>query len=115
MSEQQLQNEILRMIGASFPDSARAWRNNSGALKDQSGRLVRFGCPGSPDILGIAKGGIWFGIEVKTEMGRMSEAQKNFRNMVLSMGGHYACVRSINEAWDFLHQIIFGISNSGRE
>jgi hypothetical protein len=109
--EQITQNEILLMIGLCFPQSARAWRNNTGAYKSPEGQLIRYGCPGSPDILGIARGGVWFGIEVKSDTGRMSEAQKNFRNMVISMDGHYAMVRSVAEAKRFLEDV----TNVGRE
>lgn len=42
------------------------WRNNSGALQDRFGRLVRFGKVGSSDILGVDGGsGKFIAIEVK--------------------------------------------------
>jgi len=32
----------------------RVWRNNTGALRDQDGRLVRYGlCVGSSDLIGL--------------------------------------------------------------
>ena len=46
-----IQNAI-RLEHGSGP--ARLWRNNTGALKDATGRLVRYGlCPGSSDLIGL--------------------------------------------------------------
>lgn len=98
MIEQAIVNEILLMLGRLYPHDVRAWRNNTGALKDGNGRVVKFGCPGSPDIIGIAKPGRFIGIEVKTLTGRQSEQQRMFQKMVESMGGKYFLVRSVEEA-----------------
>ncbi len=98
MNEQTIVNEILLMVGRSYPETVRLWRNNTGAFQDKTGRVVRFGCPGSPDLLGIIRPGRFLGIEVKTSTGRQSEQQKSFMKMVESMGGIYLLVRSVEEA-----------------
>ena len=96
-NEQAIVNGILLMVGAKFPSTVRLWRNNTGALKDGNGRVVKFGCPGSPDLLGVIRPGFFLGIEVKDRT-RQSEQQKNFQAMVGSMGGIYLLVHSVEEA-----------------
>jgi len=45
------------------------WRMNSGALKTQRGRLVRFGAKGMADIHAIGPGGVAIWIECKRPAG----------------------------------------------
>ena len=93
MNEHVIQSRILLEIG-SIP-WLRVWRNNTGALLDRNGKLVKFGLQGSADILGIMKPqGRFLAIEVKTEKGRQSESQKRFQQMVEDMGGLYILARS---------------------
>lgn len=100
MSEAAIVADILLMIGKEFPSTIRAWRNNSGALPDAHGRLVKFGLVGSADILGLigSEGGHFLAIEVKAPGGKRTQAQVNFANMVVSMGGRYILARSVDEA-----------------
>ena len=100
MSEIRIQQEILQAIGAR--DDLRVWRNQTGALRDERGRLVRFGLPGSADILGILKGGRFLAIEVKSPTGRQSEQQHNFERMVRNMGGLYILARSVSDVLEVL-------------
>lgn len=102
-NEQAIVNGILLMVGTKFPNTIRLWRNNTGALKDTTGRLIKFGCPGSPDLLGIMRPGLFVGIEVKDRT-RQSEQQKNFQAMVGSMGGIYLLVHSVDEAEEELRR-----------
>jgi len=96
MKEIQIQQEILKTYGAR-PDM-RIWRNQTEALKDERGRLVRFGLIGSADILGIIKhNGTLLAIEVKTDTGRQTEQQKAFQNMIESHGGIYILARSVDD------------------
>ena len=99
-------NEILIAIGREFPTSVRAWRNNTGAFKDPSGRLVRYGLPGSPDIIGIIKGGRFLGIEVKTAKGRQTEIQRSFAAMASGLGAVVFVARSVEEAMEGLMMTI---------
>lgn len=56
----------------------RVWRNNTGALRDQEGRLVRYGlCVGSSDLIGIYKGR-FVAIEVKAPGKQPTEEQVKF-------------------------------------
>ena len=72
------------------------WRNNSGAVRTGS-RFIRYGLPGSPDVIGIVNGQ-FVGIEVKREDGKQSECQQEFERLATKYGGRYAVVRSAREA-----------------
>ena len=72
------------------------WRNNSGATK-VGARFIRYGLPGSPDVIGIVNGQ-FVGIEVKREDGKQSEHQLAFERLAVKYGGRYAVVRSVREA-----------------
>lgn len=96
MKEHEIQQRILLAIGAR-PD-LRVWRNNSGAVKNDRGQLIRFGCPGSADILGImAPDGRFLAIEVKSDTGRQSDQQRHFQAMVENHGGLYILARSVDD------------------
>lgn len=64
-----------------------AWRNNSGCLRDPTGRPVRFGKTGSSDILGLTGSGRLLSIEVKRPGGKLSEPQREFLTAVNASGG----------------------------
>ena len=76
------------------------WRNNVGVLPDRTGRPVRYGVGGNggSDLIGIAPGGIWVAIEVKTKTGKPSKAQVNFIAAVRRMGGRAGVAKSGPEA-----------------
>lgn len=66
---------------------ATVWRNNTGALKDINGRLIRYGlCVGSSDIIGIYKGR-FLAIEVKAPGKKPTKEQLNFIRVVNEKGG----------------------------
>ena len=101
-----IQNAI-RIEHGSGP--ARLWRNNTGALKDATGRLVRYGlCPGSSDLIGLRTRIIteadlghrfaqFVAIEVK-DRGRPTPEQEAFITMVQQAGGLAGVARSVDEA-----------------
>ncbi len=72
---------------------AFVWRNNTGVLKDEHGRKVRFGFNGSADVIGAAPDGRFLAVECKTEVGRLSEAQERFLQRVRERGGIALVVR----------------------
>ena len=100
MTEAAIQSEIHRVIG-SRPD-CRIWRQNTGVARDtRTGRMIRFGIPGTPDLIGIVSvGGIgaFLGIEVKSAKGKQTKAQKSFQSMLARMGGCYILARSVEDA-----------------
>ena len=84
-------------------EGARVFRNNTGVLKDKTGRPVKFGlCKGGSDIIGICPDGKFLAVECKTEKGRASPAQVRFIEMVQSMGGRAGIARCAQDAIDIL-------------
>ena len=107
MSEHELQQRIRLACGRG---PVRLWRNNSGALVDQQGRLVRFGlCKGSSDLIGLRTLEIttdlvgqrlaqFVALEIKTARGVVSPEQRAFLALVEQLGGVAAVCRSVEEA-----------------
>jgi hypothetical protein len=78
------------------------WRNNTGALVDQNGRLVRFGLAvGSADLVGCLDGR-FVALEVKTPTGRVSQEQAQWIECVRRNGGLATVVRSVGDAAAFI-------------
>lgn len=99
---------------------ARAFRNNNGlgwigkshVIKEikkitvypgdvviRSARPLHAGLgEGSPDLVGWTKGGLFLGVEVKTDIGKPSEAQLNWVDAIRAAGGRAGVVRSAEEA-----------------
>lgn len=72
------------------------------AVRDrQPPKLFRHGFKpeqrGIPDIWGVLKGGRFFGIEVKTEKGKLSFEQGEFINNVRAQGGIAFVARSVED------------------
>lgn len=115
-SEKAIQNDTLIAITA-LP-GLMAWRNNTGQawqgelrragigqlVRVERGmvilgnaRPIRFGIPGSPDIIGVynQRG---FGLEMKTRTGRQREEQAKFQAAWERAGGLYGLPRSVEDA-----------------
>ena len=104
--EQRVQNQIRLDLGRG---PVRLWRNNTGALKDAAGRLVRYGlCPGSSDIIGLRQVvvtpdmvghtlAVFAAIEVK-DRGRATPEQQAFIDAVATLGGMAGVARSVDDA-----------------
>jgi hypothetical protein len=76
-----------------------AWRNNTGALPDRQGRIVRYGlCNGGSDLIGLAPDGIFFAVEVKTATGKPTPEQLTFIAAIRRQGGRAGVARSPAEA-----------------
>lgn len=99
-----IKSNILRAVGRRR--DVFVWNNPTGVARTMDGnRIIKFGCPGSPDILGIQEVTITpemvgmtfgraFGIEVKTDRGVQSEQQKRFESAWRLRGGLYLLARS---------------------
>jgi hypothetical protein len=119
MSKLESEIQQLILIEASKHD-IKLWRNNSGALKDATGRLVRYGLGNTSeqinkelktsDLIGITpfmfgdiKVGIFTAIECKREgwvfnpNDKREQAQMNYINAVISRGGLAGFASSIDE------------------
>jgi hypothetical protein len=104
MNETNLMNTIMLA-----PHGCRLFRNNTGAIKDQTGRLVRFGlCKGSSDLIGFKpvtitpemvgrQVAVFTAIEVKTPDGKPTPEQLHFLNRVKELGGIAGIARSVDD------------------
>lgn len=95
-AETKLVGDILRTFG-SLP-GLRLWRANTGAARDRTGRVIRFGVVGQADISGVlAPHGRRVEIECKTATGRQTEQQARFQAMIEQHGGIYILARSVDD------------------
>lgn len=95
-SEANIQRECMIALSAA---GCLVWRNNTGVLPDARGVPVHFGlCKGSSDLIGLAPDGVFIAIEVKTDTGRVSEAQERFIAAVRAKGGRAGVARSADQA-----------------
>jgi hypothetical protein len=113
MNETNLMNSILLAN-----HGCRLFRNNTGAIKDQTGRLVRFGlCRGSADLIGLKPVtitpemvgqtvAIFTAIEVKTPTGKPTPEQLHFINRVKQLGGIAGIARSVDDALAITNPIL---------
>lgn len=108
MKESNIQSAIMLALSES---GVLIFRNNVGALKDKTGRIVRYGVcnPGGSDLIGATPViiteemvgqtlAVFTAIEVKTATGRASEAQTLFIEAVRRHGGRAGIARSPQDA-----------------
>ena len=101
-----VQNKIRLAVGHG---KIRLFRNNTGALLDIKGRLVRFGlCKGSSDLIGFKtititpdmvgkEVAIFSAIEVK-DKGKVTTDQKHFIDIIQNAGGLAGVAKDVDEA-----------------
>lgn len=106
-SEQTIQQRIRLALSRG---ATRLWRNNTGMLRDQQGRPVRFGlCEGSADLIGYTtvtvtpdmvgqQLAVFTAVEVKAPKGRATPAQEAFIAHVRAAGGRAGIARSEADA-----------------
>ncbi len=108
MKEKQIQNAILRTFGTR-PDM-RLWRANVGLARiggmGPHGRVVRFGLSGQADLTGILPNGLRLEIEVKSEFGRQTPEQRDYRHMIERFGGVYVLARSVEDVWQAIGEYL---------
>ena len=104
LTEGQLQDKIRLALGDI--KGLCLWRNNSG-LADVRGHKIRYGVgnPGGADLIGIYLGR-FVAVEIKTPIGRLSVEQRRFRDLVVSLGGIYIVLRSVDEAKEFADALV---------
>lgn len=98
--------ELCRQILITYGQNKnwKLWLNNIGAVKTET-RFVRFGLPGSTDILGFDKSGRFIAIEVKTGTGVLRENQENFKKICLAYNVQYLEARCLFDADLFFKKI----------
>jgi hypothetical protein len=112
VSEQRIQ-QLIRLAVSKGP--TRLWRNNTGALRDEHGRLIRFGlCEGSADLIGYSTVtitpdmvgqtvAVFTAVEVKSPTGRPTPQQVAFLNHIKAAGGRAGIARSVGDAEAILY------------
>lgn len=91
-------NEIIDWLKVT--NKAFAWKNNSGVFR-KGARVVRFGLPGSPDILGICNDGKFLGIEVKIGKDKQRKEQLDFEDICRKLSGHYLVAKNLDDVVNY--------------
>ena len=74
------------------------FRVNGGAFETKRGGFVRCtDISGVADIIGVTRGGKALAVEVKSEKGKQSPAQKIFETNLTACGGVYVLARSVED------------------
>jgi hypothetical protein len=88
---------LYAVSGYLFVKGIFHWRNNTGAYKEGS-RYIRYGAPGSSDIIGICPDGRFLAVECKRPRGgRLTEKQREFLGRVNAAGGVGIVATSVEE------------------
>lgn len=91
------------------PRVADAWRNNTGAVKLDDARFVRFGRKGNADIEGYTRDGRYLAMECKTVKGRATPEQAAFITRAKAHRAIAGIVRSVDDAKALLDAAYPGI------
>ena len=119
-SEGRLLHDVLREFGRG--QNFRIARNNTGVAHECAYcddlhkrhapkqhppyRVVKYGIPGAPDILGIlAPSGRVIALETKSPTGPVTPKQKAYHAMLTKHGGGVVVVRSMDEAREWMREI----------
>lgn len=88
--------ELVRAVLVTVSPLGMAWANNTGALRNAEGRLVRYGLKGSADVLACVRTRM-VAIEVKVGRDTQSKEQRSFASALTSAGGLYIVARSVDD------------------
>ena len=110
-SESVIQQEIMLAIQKAWPKAAII-RQNTGASKDKTGRLVRFGVKGAADLRVIING-LAIEVEAKTLKGVQSDAQKQYEKAIQRAGGRYFVCRDAEGCVNAIRSSILGGDSEG--
>jgi hypothetical protein len=102
--EQDLQRAIWKLYQARYADVFLMFHAANGEKRSPktAGILKTMGVvPGVPDFVGCLWGGTFFGLEVKTDKGRLSEHQQVMKDRIAIFQGEWDIIRSVEEfeAW----------------
>jgi hypothetical protein len=116
------ESDIVAEIRAAFAKYpwVVCFRNNTGRLPNENGRLVKFGlAEGSSDLIGIVSVetingmpiGRFFALEIKKPGERPTKAQARFLDLVRSMGGAAGWTTSAEHAAEWIRDVRAGLCN----
>jgi len=110
MKESLVVNACIRWL---HTHNVKHWRNNTGAVKTESGAWIRFGDKGSPDIMcrvpvtiGAKTLATLVGIECKSEKGKLNPNQLAWKQAHEKDGGIYILARSLDDIIQNKHELI---------
>jgi hypothetical protein len=89
-------SDLVNSILLELAPIGLCWNNNTGALRDKTDRLVRYGLPGSADILACIKGR-FVSIECKVGRDFIRKNQRDFAGAVARNGGIYILARTVDD------------------
>lgn len=105
-SETQIQRQLLAWLKTVCPSAiVFAVPNGEHRNKITAAKLKGQGVKAGAADLIVVKDGVIAFVEVKTDKGRLSDAQKNFRDQCAEHRVPYAVVRGINDLRAFLSEI----------
>lgn len=100
MKESQIQRAIVGYLEAVLPPHYRVYANANASRRTTTGRAAN-AVPGLrrgiPDLTIRGPGGLSYDIEIKSAKGRLSPEQSEWGTWVISIGGRWACVHSVEE------------------
>lgn len=107
MTEKEIENAILQYLNL-LPET-KAWKNQSIGVYDPVKRVYRmnrgaYTARGTSDIIGICQG-VMLCIEVKTPKGKISQAQKDFLDIMEHLGALAFVARSVDDVRDELMSV----------
>jgi hypothetical protein len=72
------------------------FRSSSGAVRTSTNRYFKTGKPGCPDI-SLIYNGLYYGLELKSDTGRQSPAQRQAQVEIEAAGGRYVIVKCLGD------------------
>ena len=107
MTEAELQEHVVHLMRA-YGRPEVCWfavANGEQRSRSVGARLKRQGViAGAPDMVFLIKG-VFYGIELKTNIGKVSTLQRMFGNWIEAAGGTYHVCYGIYQAFDCLQAI----------
>lgn len=101
--EREIQTAIVKALRKHCPHPWFAVPNGGARHIRVAAKLKAEGVrPGVPDLCFVLPGGHFAGLELKSEKGRLSEHQIEFRDAALQIGAHWEVAHSFDEAYGIL-------------
>jgi len=99
-----LVREILNELGSRA--DCIVWQNVNGLFRYvDSEQRVKVGLPGTPDVIGLYRGGLMLLIEAKTGEADLSTNQRIFRRNAEALGATVCVARSVEDAVGYVDRI----------
>jgi len=87
-----------------FAGRVHLYKQQTGVSK-RGGAHISYGKKGYADVMGFTSLGLIVAAEIKVGKDKLNPDQIKFRDLVLSVGGHWAEIRSEKQAYEFLLEV----------